>query len=103
MKTQEEKRWERMQQLLLAESQGKSPVRISSQRTLFGIKSHVERVVEKVAAEDTEKCIERAQSRDQYTEDRLGAVRESGGTVSFDSPDYKEEDDVMGSIAGGYF
>lgn len=60
MKTPEEKRWERMQQLLLAESNGEAPVRVSSQRTLFGIRSHVEEVVEAVAAEDRAKCEEAA-------------------------------------------
>lgn len=59
MKTPEEKRWERLQQQLLAESSGKAPVRVSSQRTLFGIKSHVEEVVEAVAAEDRAKCEKR--------------------------------------------
>lgn len=56
MKTPEEKRWERMQQLLLAESRGDAPVRLASQRTLFGIKSHVEQVIERTVAEDAEKC-----------------------------------------------
>lgn len=59
MKTPEEKRWELMQQQLLAESSGKGPVRVSSQRTLFGIKSHVEEVIEAVAAEDEERCAQR--------------------------------------------
>ena len=58
MKTSEEKRWERMQQQLLAESSGSAPVRLSSQRTLFGIKSHVEEVIEAVVAEDRAKCEE---------------------------------------------
>ncbi len=52
MKTSEEKRWERVQQLLLAESRGDAPIRLSSQHTLFGIKSHVETVIEKTVAEE---------------------------------------------------
>ncbi len=47
-----------MQQQLLAESSGSAPVRLSSQRTLFGIKSHVEEVIEAVVAEDRAKCEE---------------------------------------------
>ncbi len=56
MKTQDEKRFERIRDMLLAEAGGTSPVRISSQRTLFGIKSHVERVIEEVAEEDDARC-----------------------------------------------
>ena len=52
MKTPEEKRWEMMQRVLQAESRGDAPVRISSQRTLFGIKSHVEQVIERTVEED---------------------------------------------------
>jgi hypothetical protein len=59
VKTKAEKRWEQMQQLLALEASGhEGSIKIASQRTLFGIKSHVEEVVEKVAAEDTQKCIE---------------------------------------------
>ena len=58
MKTRAEERWEQMQQLLAREASGyDGPVKISSQRTLFGIKSHVEEVIEKAAAEDTQKCM----------------------------------------------
>lgn len=59
MKTPEERRWERMQQLLLAESRGDAPVRLESRRTLFGIKSHVEQVIERTVAEDAETCRKR--------------------------------------------
>lgn len=59
MKTQAEERWEHLQQLLAREAAGhEGPVKISSQRTLFGIKSHVEEVIEEVAAEDTQKCLD---------------------------------------------
>ena len=51
MKSREEKNWELMQQVLMAESNGNAPVRLSSQRTLFGIPSHVEEVIERTAAE----------------------------------------------------
>ncbi len=56
MKTREEKRWERMQEVLFAESRGDKPMRVTSQRTLFGIKSHVEQVIDKVVAEDQARC-----------------------------------------------
>lgn len=59
MKTQAEERWERMQELLAREAAGHDgPVKISSQRTLFGIKSHVEEVIERVAAEDEQRCLD---------------------------------------------
>ena len=57
MKTAEEKRWELMQQVLLAENRGDEPRSFSSGRTLFGIKSHVEEVMERVAAEDEARCL----------------------------------------------
>ena len=60
MKTPEEKRWELMQQVLLAENRGDEPRAYSSGRTLFGIKSHVEEVIERVAAEDAARCREKA-------------------------------------------
>ncbi len=56
MKTTDEKRWERVQQALIAEFNGDSPVRVSSTRTLFGIKSHVDEVIDKVTAEHDEEC-----------------------------------------------
>ena len=60
MKTRAEERWEQMQQLLAREAAGHDgPIKISSQRTLFGIKSHVEEVVEKIASGDTQKCIDK--------------------------------------------
>ena len=39
-----------MRQLIGAEAQGKRPQVMNSTRTLFGIKSHVEEVMEAVAA-----------------------------------------------------
>ena len=60
MKTKAEERWEQMQQLLAREAAGHDgPIKISSQRALFGIKSHVEEVVEKIASEDTQKCMDK--------------------------------------------
>ncbi|WP_241155996.1 DNA-deoxyinosine glycosylase [Adlercreutzia sp. ZJ154] len=46
-----------MQQLLLAESSGNMQPRISSTRTLFGIKSHVEEVIEGVVQEENARCM----------------------------------------------
>lgn len=51
MKSSEEKRWDRMQQILAAEAGGAERTCIASQRTLFGIKSHAEEVIERTAAE----------------------------------------------------
>lgn len=51
MKTPEEKRFERIKDILIAESSGTGPVRIASTRTLFGIKSHSEEVIERTVAD----------------------------------------------------
>ena len=56
-----QRQWFRMQQLIGAEAQGKRPAAINSTRTLFGIKSHVEEVMEAVAAEDLARAKERIQ------------------------------------------
>lgn len=72
MKTRAEERWEQMQQLLAREAAGHDgPIKISSQRTLFGIKSHVEEVVEKIASEDTQKCIDKlTEKRSSFLDER---------------------------------
>lgn len=57
-----EKRWQRIQQLLGAEARGDAPASFSSQKTLFGIPSHVEQVMAKVAQEDEERCMARIRS-----------------------------------------
>lgn len=51
MKTPEERRFERIKDILIAESSGSGPVKIASTRTLFGIKSHAEEVIERTVAE----------------------------------------------------
>lgn len=51
-----EKRWNRIQDMLGIEARGDKPPVICSQRTLFGIPSHVERVIEAVAKEEDERC-----------------------------------------------
>ena len=45
-----QRQWETMRQLIGAEAQGKRPQVMNSTRTLFGINSHVEEVMEAVAA-----------------------------------------------------
>ena len=47
-----QRQWQVMQQIRGAEAQGKRPAAINATRTRFGIKSHVEEVMEAVAAED---------------------------------------------------
>ncbi len=63
MKTSEERRWERLQQQLAAEATGKAPVRLCSQRTLFGIPSHVDEVIGAVVAEENRKCADALRER----------------------------------------
>ncbi len=70
MKTRAEERWEHLQQLLAQEAAGQSgPMKISSQRTLFGIKSHVEEVVQKIAAEDTKRCLDALKKNDERNDE----------------------------------
>ena len=57
-----QRQWQVMQQILGAEAQGKRPAAINSTRTLFGIKSHVEEVMETVAAEDLARAKERIEN-----------------------------------------
>lgn len=58
----EEKRWKRIQEVLAAEAVGK-PIRPAvSQRTLFGIPSTVEQTIERIAAEEEEKRLEKARN-----------------------------------------
>jgi len=54
MKTYEEKRWEMMQNCLMAEYSGDARPAVRSARTLFGIKSHVEEVIERTVRETEE-------------------------------------------------
>ena len=56
-----QKRWETMKQVLGAESRGDELRGFSSTRTLFGIKSHAEEVIERVAAEETARCRKKLQ------------------------------------------
>jgi len=48
----DEKRWKRIQDMLVAEASGKTMRPVVSQRTLFGIPSTVEQTIERIVAED---------------------------------------------------
>ena len=50
----DERRWKRLQEMLLAEANGKVVRPAVSQRTLFGIPSTVEQTIERIVAEDEE-------------------------------------------------
>lgn len=50
-----EKRWKRIQDMLGVEARGDRPPVVCSQRTLFGIPSRVEQVMDAIAREDEEK------------------------------------------------
>lgn len=54
MKSAEDKRWERLQQVLRSGISGDSP-KIASTRTLFGIKSHVEEVIDRVVDKENDR------------------------------------------------
>jgi hypothetical protein len=57
----DEKKWERIRDVLIAEGSGKATPRISSTRTLFGIPSAVDEAIEAIVAEDEAK--RRAETR----------------------------------------
>ena len=48
----DEKRWKRIQEMLVAEASGKTVRPLVSQRTLFGVPSTVEQTIERIVAED---------------------------------------------------
>ena len=52
MTSQEERKWERLRQVLAAGAVGAEVKPVVSQRTLFGIKSSVEEQIERIVAED---------------------------------------------------
>ena len=56
MVNHDERTWERMRDVLIAEANGKDPRAVVSTRTLFGIPSSVERVIDSVAAEEDARC-----------------------------------------------
>ena len=58
----DEKRWKRIQELLAAGASGKTVRPAVSQRTLFGIPSTVEQTIERIAAEEEEKRLEKARN-----------------------------------------
>lgn len=75
MKTPEEKRFDRIRDVLLSEAGGNGAGRVCSQRTLFGIKSHAEEVIERVAAEmdaehvrQAKQCTLQAKDKDEQQE-----------------------------------
>ncbi len=52
MQTPEERRWELIKRHLLSDAAGETPCCVRSQRTLFGIKSSVEELIDRTVAED---------------------------------------------------
>ncbi len=52
MQTAEERRWELIKRYLLSDAAGEQPSCVRSQRTLFGIKSSVEELIDRTVAED---------------------------------------------------
>ena len=75
----DEKRWKRIQEMLLAEASGKTVRPMVSQRTLFGIPSTVEQTIERIVAEDEEE--RRARRRRAEDEEGRSAQesRDDGG------------------------
>lgn len=79
MKSDEELRWERMQQVLAAEAQGKPVKPMMSKRTLFGIPSTVDRVIDRAVAED--EAARRAERQRKKREQRKSGENGDGSAA----------------------
>ena len=55
--------WDQVSRVLLAEAQGKPLNPVVSKRTLFGIPSGIERAMEQIARESTERAAQQALER----------------------------------------
>ena len=69
MKTQRDRQWELIQQLLSNDLSSATAPKFTSQRTLFGIKSSTEEVLDRVVAEENQR-IEQQLRSEQHTRDK---------------------------------
>lgn len=66
LKTQRDRQWELIQQLLSSDLMSAPTPKFTSQRTLFGIKSSTEELLDRVVAEENQR-IERQLHNEQHT------------------------------------
>lgn len=69
MKTQRDRQWELIQQLLSNDLSSATAPKFTSQRTLFGIKSSTEEVLDRVVAEENQRIEQQLRSV-QHTRDK---------------------------------
>lgn len=75
-----QRKWETMQRILGAEARGDELRGFSSTRTLFGIKSHAEEVIERVAAEENARIMAKLEAeRAAECAERAAEQGEAGG------------------------
>ncbi|WP_165249168.1 hypothetical protein [Adlercreutzia sp. ZJ141] len=84
-----EKRWKRIQDMLGVEARGDRPPVVCSQRTLFGIPSRVEQVMDAIAREDEEK--HRAEREATRQAARQPAARQTADRQSMDHQEADRE------------
>ena len=70
MKSPQERRFDLIKQVLLNDMTGANPPRFATQRTLFGIKSSTEVLLERVAQEENERIEEKIRQEKQETQDK---------------------------------
>lgn len=75
----DEKRWKRIQEMLVAEASGKTMRPLVSQRTLFGIPSTVEQTIERIVAQDEEERRARRRSAEDGEGRSAQDSRDDGG------------------------
>ena len=78
----DEKRWKRIQEMLVAEASGKTVRPLVSQRTLFGIPSTVEQTIERIVAQDEEERRARRRSVEDGEGRSAQDSRDDGGEGS---------------------
>ena len=66
----DERRWKRIHEMLVAEANGKAIRPAVSQRTLFGIPSTVEQTIERIVAEDEQARREKREKCEKREDDK---------------------------------
>lgn len=87
-----DKKWQRIADLLSAEAAGESKPRITSTRTLFGIKSSVEELVDRTAREH-DQALKAALRRGQMGEAAAAEPDEAERPETLEEPGNPEEPD----------
>lgn len=86
MKTQRDRQWELIQQLLSNDLSSATAPKFTSQRTLFGIKSSTEEVLDRVVAEENQR-IEQQLRSEQHARDEKSTQNGSAAYSTRDACD----------------